>query len=116
MRATSGRPHARKQAQQRVAKRKQESTRRTKAVRLLATQPPQVCRQRTDCQPTTARALGCPYAVRDVEAMQAANLSRRPAPKQDANGTYAHNGAAQQAGLNTSIHDAGWGSFLTLLA
>jgi len=43
-------------------------------------------------------------------------LSRRPAPKQDEHGTYQHNGASQKAGLNKSIHDAGWRRFLCILA
>jgi putative transposase len=43
-------------------------------------------------------------------------LSRRPAPKQDEHGTSLHNGASQKAGLNTSIHDAGWRHFLSILA
>ena len=51
-----------------------------------------------------------------VEAIQPATLSRRPAPKQDEHGHSVHNGASQQAGLNTSIHDAGWRSFLSILA
>jgi putative transposase len=51
-----------------------------------------------------------------VEAIQAANLSRRPAPQQDEHGTYLHNGASRKASLNTSIRDAGWRHFLTILA
>jgi putative transposase len=51
-----------------------------------------------------------------VEAIQPANLCRRPAPKQDENGTYAHNGASRKAGLNKSIQDAGWRQFLSILA
>ncbi len=51
-----------------------------------------------------------------AEAIQAANLSRRPAPKSDENGGYLRNGAARKAGLNKSMHDAGWASFLSILA
>jgi putative transposase len=56
------------------------------------------------------------YDTIDVEAIQPANLSRRPAPKQNEHGTYEHNGASQKAGLNTSMHDAGWRQFLLILA
>ena len=50
------------------------------------------------------------------EAIQPAKLSRRPAPLPDGNGGYLQNGASRKAGLNTSIHDAGWGRFLSILA
>src|SRR5215467_3105247 len=65
-----------------------------------------------------ARALVRAYDTIYVEAIQPANLSRRPAPKPDANGTggYEHNGAGRKAGLNKSIQDAGWRQFLTILA
>jgi putative transposase len=48
--------------------------------------------------------------------MQPATLSRRPAPQPDSTGGYKRNGANRKAGLNTSINDAGWGQFLTILA
>jgi transposase len=50
----------------------------------------------------------------------AANESRCPEPQPDENGTgaggSAHHGAKQKAGLNTSIQDAGWRHFLTILS
>jgi putative transposase len=55
------------------------------------------------------------YDVIYHEAIQPANLSRRPAPMPDGNGGHLPNGAARKAGLNKSIHDAGWGSFLSIL-
>src|SRR5262249_40928325 len=54
------------------------------------------------------------YDVIYVEAIQTANLSRRPAPVPDGNGGYAHNGASRKAGLNKSIQDGR--HFLSLLA
>ena len=45
------------------------------------------------------------------EELQAANMTRRPKPKQDENGNYLPNGAAAKSGLNKSIADAGWGLF-----
>jgi putative transposase len=50
-----------------------------------------------------------------VEAIQPANLIRRPAPKSDGEAGYLPNGASRKAGLNKSIQDAGWGSFLNIL-
>ena len=75
-------------------------------------------RQRQDFHHKTALALVRWYDTIYVEAMQPANLSRRPAPRPDANGTggYEHNGASRKAGLNTSIEDAGWRHFLSILA
>jgi putative transposase len=103
-------------AQRRVSRRKRGSHRRRKAVRVLAKRHQHVRRQRLDFHHQTALALVCAYDTISVEAIQAANLSRRPAPQQDEHGTSLHNGASQKAGLNKSIQDAGWRQFLTTLA
>jgi putative transposase len=107
-----------KKAQRRVSKRKKGSTRRKKAVKLLAKQQQHVRRQRTDFHHKMALALVRQYDTIYFEAIQPANLSRRPAPKPDGegNGGYLQNGASQKAGLNKSIQDAGWGHFLSILA
>ncbi len=42
-------------------------------------------------------------------------MTRRPKPRPDGNGGHDPNGAAAKAGLNKSIHDAGWGIFLRTL-
>jgi putative transposase len=105
-----------KKAQQRVSRRKKGSHRRRKAVQVLARKHQHVCRQRQDFHHKTALVLVRAYDTIYVEAIQPANLSRRPAPQQDEHGTYLHNGASRKAGLNTSIQDAGWRQFLTILA
>jgi putative transposase len=64
----------------------------------------------------TALALVRRYDVIYMEAIQVANLSRRPEPKPDDTGGYAHNGASRKAGLNKSVQDAGWRQFLSILA
>src|SRR5262249_7025110 len=97
-----------KKAQKRVSRRKKCSNRRAKAARQCAKQQQHVRRQRCDFQHKTALALIRQHDVISVEAIQAANLSRRPEPKLDGNGGYLHNGASRKAGLNKSIHDAGW--------
>jgi putative transposase len=61
-------------------------------------------------------ALVRQYDTIYVEAIQAANLSRRPEPKPDGAGGYEHNGASRKAGLNKGIQDAGWHHFLNVLA
>jgi putative transposase len=105
-----------KKAQQRVSRRTKGSKRRRKAVQVLARQHQHVRRQRQDFHHMTALALVRAYDTIYVEAIHPANLSRRPAPKPDENGGYLHNGASQKAGLNKSIHDAGWRQFLSILA
>jgi putative transposase len=105
-----------KKAQKRVSKGKKGSTRRRKAVKLLAKKHQHVRRQRTDFHHKTALALVRQYDVLYVEAIQPANLSRRPAPVPDGNGGYLPNGASAKVGLNKSIQDAGWGRFLNILA
>jgi putative transposase len=111
-----------KKAQQRVSRRQKESKRRAKAVRQCARRHQHVRWQRSDFHHKTALALVRQYDVLYVEAIQPASLSRRPAPapKPDENGDgtggYEHNGASRKAGLNKSIHDAGWRQFLTILA
>jgi putative transposase len=105
-----------KKAQQRVARRTKGSKRRRKAVQVLARKHQHVRRQRQDFHHKTALDLVRAYDTIYVEAIQPANLSRRPAPKQDEHGHYEHNGASQKAGLNKSIQDAGWRQLLSILA
>jgi putative transposase len=105
-----------KKANQRVSRRKKGSHRRAKAAHQCAKQHQHVRRQRADFHHKTALALVRAYDLLAVEAIHPTNLSRRPAPKQDANGTYERNGASRKAGLNKSIQDAGWRHFLSILA
>jgi len=76
-----------KKAQQRISCRKQGSKRRVKAARQCATKHQHVRRQRTDLHHTTALALVRQYETIDHEAIQPANLSRRPTPVPDGNGS-----------------------------
>jgi putative transposase len=105
-----------KKAQQRVSRRKKGSNRRRKAVQVLAKRHQHVRRQRCDFHHKTALLLVRQYDLIYVEAIQPANLSRRPEPQPDGNGSYEHNGASRKAGLNKSIQDAGWRLFLSILA
>jgi putative transposase len=105
-----------KKAQRRVSRRKKGSKRRRKAVRVLARTHQHVRRQRADFQHKTALDLVRAYDTVSVEAIQPANLSRRPAPKPDEHCTSVHNRASRKAGLNKSIQDAGWRHFLSILA
>lgn len=48
------------------------------------------------------------------EDLSIRNMSRRPKPKEE-NGQYLPNGASRKAGLNSSIQDASWGMFISIL-
>jgi putative transposase len=107
-----------RKAQQRVSRRQKGSHRRRTAVRVLAKRHQHVrCLRclRSDFHHKTALDLVRAYDTIDVEAIQPANLSRRPAPKPDGTGGSAHNGASRKAGLNSSIQDAGWRRVLSIL-
>ena len=105
-----------KKANKRVSRRTKGSKRWWKAVAHCGKKHQHVRRQRRDFHHKTALALVRAYDTISVEAIQPSNLSRRPAPKPDGNGGYEHNGASRKAGLNKSIHDAGWRHFLRILA
>jgi putative transposase len=105
-----------KKAQKRVSRRRKGSHRRQRAAAQCGKKHQHVRRQRGDFHHKTALMLVRQYDVIYVEAIQAANLSRRPEPKPDGNGGYEHNGASRKAGLNKSIQDAGWRRFLSILA
>ena len=50
------------------------------------------------------------------EDIKTGKLTRKPKPKQDEHGTYFPNGATAKGGLNKSILDAGWGTFVQMCA
>jgi putative transposase len=102
-------------AQRLVTRGKKGSKRRRKAVQLLARNHQKVKRQRQDFHHKTALALLRAYDTIYLEDLQVANLVRRPKPLPDDTGGYEHNGASHKAGLNKSIHDAGWYSFRQIL-
>ena len=104
-----------KKAQRCVSRRKKGGKRWWKAVGQCARKYQKVKRQRRDFQHKTALALVREYDVIYLEDLQVRNLSRRPQAKSDGNGGYLHNGAAQKAGLNKAIQDAGWNAFRRIL-
>ena len=103
-------------AQLRVSRRKEGSKRRRKAVAQLKRKHQKVARRRRDFHHKTALYLVRTYDTIYLEDLQVRNLSRRPEPKSDGDGGYLHNGASAKTGLNTSIQDAGWYSFRSILA
>ena len=103
-------------AQRTVPRKKRGSKRRKSAIAKVAALRGIVRRQRLDHAHNTALALVRNHNVIVHEDLRIANMTMRPKPRLDSNGGYEPNGAAAKAGLNKSIHDAGWGIFLRVLS
>ncbi len=102
-------------ADKHVARCQKGSKGRKKAVIRRAKAYQHVKRQRRDFHHKTALQLVRENDVLYLEDLQVAHLNRRPAPKPDGKGGYLPNGAKRKAGLNTSMSDAGWGQFRSIL-
>jgi putative transposase len=103
-------------AQRDLARKKRGSGRRRKSAAKVAGLHGKVRRQRLDHTHKTALALVRDYDVIVHEDLKIKNMTARPRPRPDGAGGHAPNGAAAKAGLNKSIHDAGWGIFLRVLS
>ncbi len=104
-----------KQQQQRITRKTRGSTRRRKVGQQIGKLHRHIRNQRRDFHHKQARNLVKRYALMCFEDLKPANMSRRPKPKQDeTTGQYLPNGASAKAGLNKSIHDAGWGQFVRI--
>ncbi|MFL5628691.1 MAG: RNA-guided endonuclease InsQ/TnpB family protein [Ktedonobacteraceae bacterium] len=95
--------------------RKKKSHRRRKAARLVAKAHRKIRNQRKDFHHKAARILVQTYETIVFEDLSIHHMVRRPKPKQDEHGKYLPNGAAAKGGLNKSIQDAGWASFIALV-
>jgi len=89
--------------------------RRRKASKAVAKAHRKIRNQRRDFHHKESRKLVNRYQVIVFEDLQAANLVKRPKPKQNEDGKYLPNGAAAKGGLNKSINDAGWSSFTEMV-
>ncbi len=104
-------------AHQKIHRCKKGSHRRHRAKQELSRLYRKTRHRRRDFHHQEARKLVNQYRVIVFEDLQIPNLTATPKPKQDAEtGTYLPNGAAAKAGLNKSILDAGWGTFVRLCA
>jgi putative transposase len=103
-------------AQRNLARKRRGSSRRKIAVARVARLHGKVRRQRLDHAHQTALALVRDYDLIVHEDLRITNMTRRPKPRPDGSGGRQPNGAAAKAGLNKSIHDAGWGIFLRVLS
>jgi putative transposase len=101
--------------QQMVSRKQKRSNRRKKAVKQLSAAYRKVRNQRTDFLHQWSRRLVNTYAMLIFEKLATTQMSKRPKPKQDEKTKqFLPNGASQKAGLNKSILDAGWSTFITL--
>lgn len=98
-------------------KAKDRTANHQRAVDKVAQLHGKVRRQRLDHAHKTALGLVRAHDVIAHEDLTIRNMSRAPVPRPDPDraGAFLPNGAAAKAGLNTSINDAGWGVFLTIL-
>jgi len=99
-----------------LARKRRGSNRRKKTAARIAKLHGKARRQRLDHAHKTALALVRDHDVIVHEKLQIASMTTRPRPRPDGNGGHESNGAAAKAGLNKSIHDAGWGIFLRVLS
>ncbi len=104
-----------KKKQQRLSKRRNKSTRRRKSAQLVSKAHKTVRNQRRDFHHKQSRRLVDTFGTIVFEDLSMHHMVKRPKPKQDENGKYLHNGAAAKGGLNKSILDAGWASFIELV-
>jgi putative transposase len=100
--------------QQALKHKKKRSQRRKKAARLVGKVHRKVAHCRRDFLHKQSRILVDTYETLVFEDLSPSNLSRRPRAIQGEDGTYLPNGGSRKAGLNKSIHDAGWGMFQQL--
>ena len=98
--------------QEALSRKKRGSKRRRKAAQQVGKAHRHIRNQRKDFHHKETRKLVTTYQTIVFEKLAPANMSKRPKPKQDkTTGQYLPNGASTKAGLNKSIHDAGWGQF-----
>ena len=102
-------------AQRDLARKKRGSSRRNKVAARVGKLHGKVRRQRLDHAHKAALTLVRGYDLIAHEDLQVTNMTARPKPRPDGNGGHQPNGAAAKSGLNKSIYDAGWGSFLRVL-
>jgi putative transposase len=76
-----------------------------------------IANQRRNFHYQVARALVTDYDLLVIEDLKIDNMVRRPPPRPDPAqpGGFLPNRAAAKAGLNRSIHDAGWAQFVSIL-
>jgi putative transposase len=104
-------------AQRVLAGKQRGSNNRGKARATVAARYRKIANQRRNFHYQVARALVTDYDLLVIEDLKIDNMVRRPPPRPDPAqpGGFLPNRAAAKAGLNRSIHDAGWAQFVSIL-
>lgn len=101
--------------QQSLARKKKGSHRRERAKKLIGKAHRKIANQRRDFHHKQSRQLVNRYQVIVFEDVQIGNLTKRPQSKQvEETRQYLPNGASAKGGLNKSILDAGWATFVSM--
>jgi putative transposase len=74
-----------------------------------------IANRRHDFAHQVSRRLVNDHDLIVYEDLKIKNMTRRPKPRPDQQGGYEPNGATAKAGLNRSIHDAGWGELRAMI-
>jgi putative transposase len=99
------------------ARNKEQKAARRKAYKVVSRIHERIRNRRHDFVHQLSRKLVNRFGLIAVEKLNVKNMSKSPAPKQDAEtGEYLPNGASAKAGLNKSILDAAWSMFRFCLA
>ena len=107
-----------KMEQQRLSTKQRGSRRRRRQVEVVVRLHRRVANQRTNAAHQLSRRLVNEYDLIVLEDLAITNMVRKPRAKPDPEqpGSFLPNGAGAKAGLNRSIHDAGWGLLTSLLS
>ena len=101
--------------QQEIERKKKGSKRQKKAYKRLSNAYRKVRNQRQNFLHQWSRRLVNTYQTIVFEDLVPSNMCKRPEPKLNEEiGQYLPNGASQKSGLNKSILDAGWSTFVTM--
>ena len=103
-------------AQQNLATKQRGPHNRRRARERVAEAHRAMRNRRTDTLHKLSRRLVNDYDLIVREELAISNLVRRPKAKPNGAGGFQPNGAAAKAGLNRSIHDAGWGQLLAMIS
>jgi putative transposase len=104
-------------AQRELAIKQRGSNRRRRQVEKIVRLLRKIKNQRSNAAHQLSRQLVNNYDFIALEDLKITNMVRSPKGRPDPAqlGAYLPNGATKKAGLNRSIHDAGWGQFVSLL-
>ena len=98
-----------KRLQRRLSKQTKGSNRRNKTKHRIAKHHAKCANIRKDfCHKTSHELVNSGFQIFVFEDLKTANMTKKPKAKQNQNGTFISNKAAQKAGLNKAILANGW--------